>query len=413
MFVTEYEREIVRLSQYARECVSTEAIMCKRFEDRLNEDIRLLVGILELKEFVVLVDRECKVEELGKEKRKVNFEARDSRKRSISNPYHSSSKKLWDSYNRSTALVGYSNRDHGKKYTSPKARATLVSSVGSERNNKHECQQCGRRNFGDCWMNNKGCFKCGLQDHYIRDYPELPEKDRYQNARPSNTAAKGKLPKNTGNVTSSKGTKKDSAVRFEARAPARAYAIHARKDVSSLDVITGTFFLYDTNSLLVESTEFVIKVSNPLGKYVLIDKVCKNFPLVTRGYYFAANLMLLPFDEFDVILGMDKLTLRHVVVNCRRKTIELKCQNSEILRIESDKSSELHIRKGCDAYLAYVLDTKVSESKIQLVPVVYEYPDVFPEELSGCPPIREVKFAIKLVLRTSPILIAPYRMTST
>ncbi|XP_016729313.1 uncharacterized protein [Gossypium hirsutum] len=64
MSVTEYEREFVRLSKYAREFVSTEAIMCKRFEVGLNEDIRLLVSILELKEFIVLVERTCKAEEL-------------------------------------------------------------------------------------------------------------------------------------------------------------------------------------------------------------------------------------------------------------------------------------------------------------------------------------------------------------
>ncbi|KAA3484566.1 Retrotransposon gag domain-containing 1 [Gossypium australe] len=81
MSVTEYEREFVRLSNYARECVSTEAIMGKRFEDGLNEDIRLLVRILKLKEFVVLVDRACKSEELGKENRKADFEAKDSRKK--------------------------------------------------------------------------------------------------------------------------------------------------------------------------------------------------------------------------------------------------------------------------------------------------------------------------------------------
>ncbi|KAA3481028.1 maturase K [Gossypium australe] len=65
MTVMEYELEFVRLSKYARECVSTEAIMCKRFEDGLNEDIQLFVGILELKELVVLVERACKAEELA------------------------------------------------------------------------------------------------------------------------------------------------------------------------------------------------------------------------------------------------------------------------------------------------------------------------------------------------------------
>ena len=56
--------------------------MCKRFVDGLNEDIKLLVRILNLKEFVVLVEHACKAEELGKEKRKADFEARDVRKRS-------------------------------------------------------------------------------------------------------------------------------------------------------------------------------------------------------------------------------------------------------------------------------------------------------------------------------------------
>ena len=55
MIVTEYEREFVRLSKYAREYIPTEAKICRRFEDGLNEDIKVFVGILELKEMVVLV----------------------------------------------------------------------------------------------------------------------------------------------------------------------------------------------------------------------------------------------------------------------------------------------------------------------------------------------------------------------
>ncbi|KAA3480834.1 Gag-Pol polyprotein [Gossypium australe] len=205
MSVTEYEKEFVRLSKYARKCVSTKAIMCKRFKDGLNEDIRLSVGFLELKEFVVLVDRACKAKELGKEKRKVDFKARDLRKRSMSKPYPSYSKKSRGSYNRPNASVGYTNGDRGKQYSSPKAQATSVSSV----------------------------------DHFIRDCPELPEKDRYQNARSSNTTARGRPPRNTGNVSSSKGTTKDSTVRSEARKPTRTYAIRSCEDPPSPDVITA------------------------------------------------------------------------------------------------------------------------------------------------------------------------------
>ncbi|XP_052883545.1 uncharacterized protein LOC128292688 [Gossypium arboreum] len=103
MTVTKYEREFVRLSNYAREYVSTKEIMCKRFIDGLNEDIKLLVRILELKKIVALVNRACKVDELSKEKRKIDSEARDSRKRLMNKPYQSSSKKSRDLYTHPNA----------------------------------------------------------------------------------------------------------------------------------------------------------------------------------------------------------------------------------------------------------------------------------------------------------------------
>ena len=56
---------------------------------------------------------------------------------------------------------------------------------------------------------------------------------------------------------------------------------------------------------------------------------------------FSADLMLLPFDEFDIILGMDWLTLHDTVVNCKRKTIDLRCQNNEIIQLESNNMNGL------------------------------------------------------------------------
>ncbi|KAA3473602.1 DNA/RNA polymerases superfamily protein [Gossypium australe] len=121
---------------------------------------------------------------------------------------------------------------------------------------------------------------------------------------------------------------------------------------------------------------------------------------MTRGYCFLADLMLLLFDEFDVILGMDWLTLHDAIVNYRRKIIALKCQHSEIIRIESDESRELSV-------------VIASMSAKKCMRKVCEFPDVFPEELPGLPPIREVEFAIELVPETSSISIAPYKMVST
>ena len=122
-------------------------------------------------------------------------------------------------------------------------------------------------------------------------------------------------------------------------------------------------------NIRVEFTKFMIKVSNSLGKHVIVDKVCKKCPLMVRDHCFPADVMLLPFDEFDVILGMDWLILHDAIVNCRQKVMELKCENGEILRVELDDADKLpimissmvaqrYMRKEYEAYLAFVLNTK-------------------------------------------------------
>ncbi|KAG8496933.1 hypothetical protein CXB51_008103 [Gossypium anomalum] len=121
---------------------------------------------------------------------------------------------------------------------------------------------------------------------------------------------------------------------------------------------------------------------------------------------------------------MDWLTLHDAVVNWKRKTIDLRCKNDEIVRIESSDLNGLSavislmkalsiVRKGCEDYFAYVIDSRVSEKKVESVLVVCEFPDVVPEELPGLPPVREVEFGIELVPGTTPISIASYRMAPT
>ncbi|GAA0171836.1 hypothetical protein LIER_41232 [Lithospermum erythrorhizon] len=68
------------------------------------------------------------------------------------------------------------------------------------------------------------------------------------------------------------------------------------------------------------------------------------------------------------------------------------------------------LKKECTSYLAHVVDMEKTKVKLEDVYIVREYTDVFPEELSGIPPEREVKFKIDLLPGTSPISMAPYRM---
>ncbi|XP_021595194.1 uncharacterized protein LOC110602075 [Manihot esculenta] len=71
------------------------------------------------------------------------------------------------------------------------------------------------------------------------------------------------------------------------------------------------------------------------------------------------------------------------------------------------------LQKGCQAYLAYVMDSSLKGPKLKDILVVSEFSYVFPEELSGLPPDRETEFFIDLNPGTAPISMAPYRMAPT
>ena len=71
------------------------------------------------------------------------------------------------------------------------------------------------------------------------------------------------------------------------------------------------------------------------------------------------------------------------------------------------------LRKGCEAFLALVLDSKRGQVNLENISVIKEFLDVFPEELPGFPPKREVDMSIELVQGTTPISRVPYRMAPT
>ena len=68
------------------------------------------------------------------------------------------------------------------------------------------------------------------------------------------------------------------------------------------------------------------------------------------------------------------------------------------------------LRKGCQGYLAYVVETEKEGILVDEIPVVRVFPDVFPDDITGLPSDREVEFTIDLIPGTEPISLPPYRM---
>ena len=73
-------------------------------------------------------------------------------------------------------------------------------------------------------------------------------------------------------------------------------------------------------------------------------------------------------------------------------------------------STRCLLQKGCKGYLDHVVDTRSSEVGLEDVPVVRDFPDLFPDDLPGLPPEQEIDFPIDLVPGTAPISLPPYRM---
>nr|GEY51864.1 hypothetical protein [Tanacetum cinerariifolium] len=112
------------------------------------------------------------------------------------------------------------------------------------------------------------------------------------------------------------------------------------------------------------------------------------------GHPFNIDLMPVELGSFDIIIGMDRLAKYHTLIVCVEKVVR--------------------IPYGDGVYLAQVTSKKVEniseEKRLEDVPVVREFPEVFPEDLPGLPPARQAEFQIDLVPGATPVARAPYRL---
>ncbi|GJV68469.1 hypothetical protein Tco_1483978 [Tanacetum coccineum] len=74
------------------------------------------------------------------------------------------------------------------------------------------------------------------------------------------------------------------------------------------------------------------------------------------------------------------------------------------------KRFQKYIEKGGELFLAQVTEQEPKEKRLEDVPVIQDFPEVFPDDLPGLPPPRQVKFRIDLILGAAPVTRAPYRL---
>jgi hypothetical protein len=128
--------------------------------------------------------------------------------------------------------------------------------------------------------------------------------------------------------------------------------------------------------------------------------------LKIRGVDFIANLIVLESKGIDIILRMDWLSKHKVLVDCTKKSIRLTTPNGMELEFVAEP---VVTAKGVANHVKVNQMNAIQGSE---VPIVNEFPDVFPEELPGMPPNRDIEFVIELKPGTAPIYKTPFRMTT-
>jgi hypothetical protein len=127
---------------------------------------------------------------------------------------------------------------------------------------------------------------------------------------------------------------------------------------------------------------------------------------IRGGVDFIANPIVLESKAIDVILGMVWLSKHKVLIDCTKKSVKLTTPDGKEMEFVAEP---IVAAKGVANH------AKVNQMGViqgSEVPVVNEFPDVFPEELLGMPPDQDIEFVIELNPVTAPIYKTPYRMTT-
>ena len=140
-----------------------------------------------------------------------------------------------------------------------------------------------------------------------------------------------------------------------------------------------------------------MRVSLPAGDPLFLDRVVKDSRVLIGGQEFPTDLVALEMRDFNVVLSMDWLSRHRATLDCYKKEIKLhrpgklevkfrgirrKLSSSMI----SAMTTQRMLRKGCQGYLAYVVETGKEGTLVDEIPVVREFPDVFPDDITGFPP---------------------------
>ncbi|GJU55206.1 putative reverse transcriptase domain-containing protein [Tanacetum coccineum] len=262
------------------------------------------------------------------------------------------------------------------------------------------------------------CFECGAQGHFKRNCPRLRNNDR------GNQAGNDKAPAKVYAVGTA-GANPDNVV-------AGTFLLNNRYAYILFDTGADRSFVSTTFSTLLDivpnALDHGYNVELADGRIIGVNTILMGCTLNFRNHSFNINLMPVEMGSFDIIIGMDWLSKYSAVIDCAKKIVRIPWRNKTLiihgdgsnqgnvtrLNIISCTKTQKYMEKGFPIFLAHVtakeVEGKSEMKRLEDVSIVQDFPEVFPEDLPGLPPTRQVEFQIDLVPGAAPVARAPYRL---
>ncbi|XP_057247516.1 uncharacterized protein LOC130589902 [Beta vulgaris subsp. vulgaris] len=291
-----------------------------------------------------------------------------------------------------------------KRLAAKKLKSTPAGSTQATKSENHPGK--------DCDGNLVECNHCGRKGHRAYEWNAAP--NRNGGTANATQGHRGDVRRNTGQV----------------------HVMNQTEANTKGNVVTGTFsihsmsvyVLFDSGASHSFVSELLVKklglensrtcdvdISIPSGVIITCNNLYPDVPIMCGSTTLVADLIAFPLHDFDVILGMDWLSRHKAKIDCEKQKVSVvgpsgvhEFYRGSSLKIISALTLKSYLRRV--VYLCHVHDTSKEEPRVEDVRIANEFVDVFPDDIPGMPPRRDVEFSVDLMPGTGPISKPPYRM---
>ncbi|GJV64666.1 putative reverse transcriptase domain-containing protein [Tanacetum coccineum] len=287
--------------------------------------------------------------------------------------------------NRGEPSKDRNGRDDNKRTRTGNAFATTANPVRREyTGTTPKCTACNYHHSPETPC--RTCFNCNRPGHFAKDYRVVPRNVNPINARNPTTRACYEC---------------GSTDHVKAACPRLNQALRPGGNYQNQVVAVNEGQGRGNNSIKPSDLGFSYEIEIASRQLVEIDKVIKGCKLEIEGRVFDINLIPFGSGSFDVIIGMVWLSNHKAEIICHEKVVRIPLPDGKVLRVIGERPDEK---------VRHLVSAKAKKQKREELVIVRDFPEVFPDDLSGLPPSQEIKFRIELVPGAIPVAKSPYRL---